>query len=406
MPSAPGGSNFTVQAEDSSGQFASRSYLVIVAPAQPQSASPRGQSATYVYTGSVSQTYSYKLSNGGDSRYITGCSVSGAGVTTAITTYPGTVNFDIVYTAASTAQTGSRSVTCSWVYSDGSQRFSLTITGDTLHVYDAAPVITLTQLLSPLYPGGQAYVAIYGTGFGPAQGGIAVCRTGATPCGNSDVAGTVVYWNHGVSYDQVNVLLAAGSTASGAYDVQLTSRGSTGSGFLQNPNGPDPPQASGQIAVTPTITIQVESVKQTQTNNAFVLLGVNQNTTNLTANGSAPGGTYQWQVGPGLGFQGPSTGQNVSIVGTSPSTSGMDTYVSVTYSVAGASVSASIRVTVRVPTQFIAANFPGGAAWTSTMTGTYTGISQRLRTTSTTRTRWATFRSRFRALQPWKSCRP
>src|ERR1035438_2641700 len=102
-------------------------------------------------------------------------------------------------------------------------------------------------------------------------------------------------------------------------------------------------------------------------------MGTDQNTTSLTGVGSPLGGTYQWQVGPRLSFQGPAMGQNVSIVGTGPSVSGMDTFVSVTYTVNGTSATASIRVTVEVPTQFVAENFPGGPGWTTTVTGTSSG---------------------------------
>jgi hypothetical protein len=142
-------------------------------------------------------------------------------------------------------------VTCTWTYSDWCQSYSVTLTGlYPLYVYDATPTITSVQPLSPLYPGSQGAVAIYGTNFGPAQGSIAVCRTGANPCSSSEVAGTILDWNHGATYDQINVNLTAGTIASGTYDIQLTSLGSTGSGFLQNPSGGDVPQARGQVTIT------------------------------------------------------------------------------------------------------------------------------------------------------------
>jgi len=51
----------------------------------------------------------------------------------------------------------------------------------------------------------------------------------------------------------------------------------------------------------------------------------------------------------------------------------MDTWVSVTYSVNGVGSSASIRVTVVVPTYLTALNFPGGQSSTITVTGSESG---------------------------------
>jgi hypothetical protein len=113
-------------------------------------------------------------------------------------------------------------------------------------------------------------------------------------------------------------------------------------------NPPEPPPS-------PTVTIQVEEGKQLGSN-AFVLMGADQTTTNLTATGSPSGGTFQWSVGSKIGFQGPSTGQNVTIVGNSASTQAGDAWVSVTYTYMGVTAGASIRVTVRVPTVLLASN--------------------------------------------------
>jgi hypothetical protein len=123
----------------------------------------------------------------------------------------------------------------------------------------------------------------------------------------------------------------------------------------------------------PSVTIQVEEAKQGTGNSAFVLTGNDQSTTNLTGTGSPGGGTYQWAVGSGLAFQGPSTGQNITIIGTSASTSTGDTWVSAAYTANGSVANASIRATVRVPSVMDAINYPGGAGSTTAVSGAYSG---------------------------------
>jgi hypothetical protein len=116
----------------------------------------------------------------------------------------------------------------------------------TFTVADTTPVITGITPISPLYSGGQAYVQIFGTNFGPAcmnnlpcQGaGIAICQDGSPdPCAptgtNVDVSGRITYWSN----SQVNALLSAGSGASGYYDIVLMSAGASGTGFVPVPGG-------------------------------------------------------------------------------------------------------------------------------------------------------------------------
>jgi hypothetical protein len=158
----------------------------------------------------------------------TGCTASNSNVTVGIASSTVTT-VTLAFSANSNAVPGAVTISCK----------ASSVTGnipvvEQIYVYDATPHITSLLQLSPLYQGGQAYVAIYGTNLGPATGSIAICKTGANPCGSSDVSSAVTYWNHGVSYDQVNVLLTAAPTSGGVYDLELTSRGETGMGFVQD----------------------------------------------------------------------------------------------------------------------------------------------------------------------------
>jgi hypothetical protein len=96
---------------------------------------------------------------------------------------------------------------------------------------DATPQINAAVQDQPA-PDGSFYMTVYGTNFGPSQGSVSVCATGADPCGSSDI--TVVqnapysYW----SDNQVNVLLVPSPGSSDLYDLQLTSLGESGNGFV------------------------------------------------------------------------------------------------------------------------------------------------------------------------------
>jgi 3D (Asp-Asp-Asp) domain-containing protein len=109
-----------------------------------------------------------------------------------------------------------------------------TLSADGLTVYDATPQIFYLQQ-DPADPSGSFYVEIYGINFGQNTGTVAVCATGDNPCTSTpDVAvsnGPYPYW----SDNQVNVLLTPTPTASGTYDVQITSRGEAGNGFQPAP---------------------------------------------------------------------------------------------------------------------------------------------------------------------------
>jgi hypothetical protein len=134
----------------------------------------------------------------------------------------------------------------------------------TFNMYDASPTITSVQLLdyytvtpiSAIPAGGQAYAAVYGSNFGPSQGSVAVCQDSVVPCVSSDVSAAITYWAGGPSnpVNQVNLLLTSSATSSGTYDIVLTSLGASGTGFLQQPQGPGPQTNPGKAPVGPCAT--------------------------------------------------------------------------------------------------------------------------------------------------------
>jgi len=133
---------------------------------------------------------------------------------------------------------------------------------------------------------------------------------------------------------------------------------------------------------TPTVTIQVQSGMQ-QGANGFVLIGnpsgplpagssiSPSTTTNLTATGNPSGGTFSWNAGPKLSFQGPTNSANSSVAGTNPSQSSGDTWVRATYTQNSVPGTASIRFTVREPYTLVSSTFPSGTTvpYTDQQTG-------------------------------------
>lgn len=100
----------------------------------------------------------------------------------------------------------------------------------------------------------------------------------------------------------------------------------------------------------PQVALYVEPGKQ-QYSSGFALLSGTPglNTTGLSANGSPPGGSYEWTIGPKLQFDGSSMSQSTSVKGTSESQSPGDTWVQVSYNVYGYTESASIRFSILSP---------------------------------------------------------
>ena len=168
--------------------------------------------------------------------------------------------------------TGRRTVTCQYVDSFGSHPYN-----GYMNVYDATPVIISVIQPQALLSGGQVSVEIYGTNFGPNAGGLAVCRSGSSPCGTSDVAPAITYW----SATQVNAILTASATALGPYDIQIASMGARGTGFLQRPNGGSSSQSNRKpIAVSQPAMLTLSR----------------QTLTQITATGTPEGGHYDEEV--------------------------------------------------------------------------------------------------------------
>ena len=106
----------------------------------------------------------------------------------------------------------------------------------------------------------------------------------------------------------------------------------------------------------------------------MVLMGSDQATTTLVATGTPAGGSYTWSIGPHLAFDGSNTAPNVTVVGTSGSTSWRDTWVAVAYTFSStATANASVRATVRVPTVLNDISYPGGSTDTRVVTGVNSG---------------------------------
>lgn len=113
----------------------------------------------------------------------------------------------------------------------------------------------------------------------------------------------------------------------------------------------------------PQVTLSVEQGKR-QGTSGFVLRSWTPglNTTGLSANGSPPGGSYQWTIGPKLQFDGSDTSESTSVQGTSESESPGDTWVQVSYNAYGYTTAASIRFSVLAPHRLVAPHTGGPGA--------------------------------------------
>jgi hypothetical protein len=109
-------------------------------------------------------------------------------------------------------------------------------------VGDATPYISaITNTdgspIGSLQPGTPTYIKLLGSGFGAqpgTQGTVNICVFGANPCVGSDVSVTLVgSW----SDQEIDLLVTSSATSQGTYDVQVTSGGVTGNGFLNNAGG-------------------------------------------------------------------------------------------------------------------------------------------------------------------------
>jgi hypothetical protein len=141
-------------------------------------------------------------------------------------------------------------------------------------VGDTPPVIdTIDQNPPQLYPGGTGSIIISGSNFGdscpgglPCSGaGITItsnntgtsCSSGIPSCTPSDVTSTITSW----SPIQIVATVNAGSTASGFYDVVVTSAGAFGNGYLPVPGTPpatsNPKKISVGVQGQPNLGLQL-----------------------------------------------------------------------------------------------------------------------------------------------------
>ncbi len=150
-------------------------------------------------------------------------------------------SYDVTFQIPPSVKAGSKSMVCTV------NKISTT-NSNYLYLFDGSPVISGLSQFDPEYSGGPFYVSVFGSNFGPVTKTLTVCASDpnpATPCNSTPdfnlclpLAGSIV--NPSCPYsiwkdDQINVLLTPTSSAFGTYDVQVTSFGSSGSGFLFNP---------------------------------------------------------------------------------------------------------------------------------------------------------------------------
>ena len=146
----------------------------------------------------------------------------------------------------------------------GTYQVSLTVFGYTTNslpftVGDATPYIEAItdeyfRPISTLLPGADKIIILWGTGFGPLPGSVAICSSGASPCSGSDVSAQVTYWSSG----QINLLVTTSSASQGPYDLQVASSGASGNGFLTAPGGGNSAQSNRvQLRVYPLAVNQL-----------------------------------------------------------------------------------------------------------------------------------------------------
>lgn len=195
------------------------------------------------------------------------------------------------------------------------------------------------------------------------------CDNGGNPgscdcydsCGGEGGSGASYSWSSGTP--NIASLVSDPTSTSGLFQGN-----SVGEAFvnvnLTDVNGCGT-SAGGQIYVQPTVQVQVQNGFVSMAGNGLVVLAGpagGLNNTAITASGNPGGGSVNWTAGPNLTINGVNSA-NASVSGTGPSTSGGDTYVSVTYTVNGQSASASTRFTVQNPTQ-LSTTMTGGSGST------------------------------------------
>lgn len=182
---------------------------------------------------------------------VTSVNVSGSGITASFTPQ----SFTTGVTGTSVQATLNTANAQPGTYNVSVTVFGYTTNSLQFYITDITPVIGGIQEVTPLYPDPTqpGYISIYGTNFGPTQGSVQVCVQNSYPCtAATDVSATVTYW--GQDQTQVNAMLTLSSTASGTYDVRVTSLGLLGTGFISPPGGSSQSQSNAkQVTATPLI---------------------------------------------------------------------------------------------------------------------------------------------------------
>ena len=219
---------------------------VTVPPSGNTTGTPSGSSYAYA-DGLPTAQFTYKLSNSlgysVNSLYLSGCTVSGSGVSASVTTDPGTAFFYVSYTAASTSQPGTYSVTCTYL--------GMSIEGSTLQVYDATPTITgiiPNPISESFLPQSVAFVG-YGFGAAPPTLTISPSLPYTILPGNSP------------TYFAAQIL----APAAGRYSISVTSTGNNSAlGFQAGGSPPSAPRG-GPTVLTVTAVKPVIQGLETQT---------------------------------------------------------------------------------------------------------------------------------------------
>ena len=182
------------------------------------------------------------------------------------------------------------------------------------------------QQLEPLYPGGQAWITIWGKNFGPQIGSVRILLPGSNL--DSGITAAVVppygTWvdtlpvsGEIATYGQVNALLDAWPTvAVGPYDVQIVSRGTEGRFFAAQEGQDRSQRAQGAVQVSPIPVPIVKILRDgsditntsrtviigeqiSLTSSVVLLNGTALSAGNWTIGGSYVGGFTSSQLGQG-----------------------------------------------------------------------------------------------------------
>ncbi len=245
--------------EPISASLGSLSVTGTIAPVSARGM-PQSPPAYYALNNGTQETWNYCVlypyttdcyvnSPMGSAAALSNCQGDTTGLSVVKLTYPSVLNdadpsyFDLTWAASSLVLPGWHGFTCSSSNAPGG-----TITGsNTIQVFDATPLIGAIQPTDP-DDNGAFYIQIYGTNFGPSVGSVSVCAVSNGSCSDFTISyqGQAQYavW----SDQQVNVLLTPTATATGGvYNVQLTSVGESGTGFVALQNKSQPQSNKGQV---------------------------------------------------------------------------------------------------------------------------------------------------------------